>query len=344
MDTLSWKKFFEVLSFVVVFAVPVILYLMEKAGTSLIWIFVVGWLSIAAAALYLVLSIPWVWADAPIGVRMWRISLVSSIALLAVGYGATKIWPNATTNATEAGKGANTPPSDFNKASTTEPPRPESKPSPSQADTNTLRLHKQSVRDLIREYVLSHDGLTPAEVAGTEITQREAEWINGRLKEKGETWKVAPTIKSSTPDAVGLTPGRPSGGPGIRVEGHVPIPSWQQCQGLGDKEELKCLCPRPLYYTLKRLPSPKDNNYSTEVTITAVREPMFRIRIYSRTPISRSVLTEVFPNDKNSVTGQYLMDYDRNSVVIQSSAPQTKFTLVMDTSEALRLKCVNQEN
>lgn len=94
MDTLSWKKFFDVLSFVVVFAVPVILYLMEKAGTSLTWIFVVGWLSIAVASLYLVLSIPWVWVDAPMAVRVWRISLVSATALLAVGYGAIKIWPH----------------------------------------------------------------------------------------------------------------------------------------------------------------------------------------------------------------------------------------------------------
>jgi hypothetical protein len=90
---LTWRKFFEVLAFVVVFAVPVILYLMEKAGASLTWIFIVGWLSIAAAALYLVLSIPWVWADVPMAVRVWRISLMSAIALLAVGYGATKIWP-----------------------------------------------------------------------------------------------------------------------------------------------------------------------------------------------------------------------------------------------------------
>lgn len=95
MEMLTWKKFFEVVAFVVVFAVPVILYLMEKAGKSLTWIFILGWASIAAAALYLVLSIPWVWADAPLVVRAWRISLMSAIALLAVSYGAIKIWPNA---------------------------------------------------------------------------------------------------------------------------------------------------------------------------------------------------------------------------------------------------------
>jgi hypothetical protein len=89
----AWKKFFEVLSFVTVFAVPVILYLMEKAAVKLTWIFGVGWLSIGAAALYLVLNIPWVWADATTAMRVWRICLVCSGSLLLVGYGAIKIWP-----------------------------------------------------------------------------------------------------------------------------------------------------------------------------------------------------------------------------------------------------------
>lgn len=101
MEAITWKKFFDVLAFVIVFVVPLILYLMEKAGASLTWIFVVGWLSIAAAALYLVLSIPWVWAEAPIAVRVWRIALVCSAAVLSAGYGAIKIWPRSGTMAHE---------------------------------------------------------------------------------------------------------------------------------------------------------------------------------------------------------------------------------------------------
>ncbi len=89
----TWKTFFDVLAFVVVFAVPVILYLMEKAEVALKWIFVLGWVSIAIAALYLSLSIPWVWADVPLPFRVWRACLVSSLALLLVGYGAINIWP-----------------------------------------------------------------------------------------------------------------------------------------------------------------------------------------------------------------------------------------------------------
>jgi hypothetical protein len=95
MDMPTWKKFFDVVAFVLVFSVPVILYLMEKAGASLSRIFVLGWISVAAAAIYLVLSIPWVWSDASIAMRVWRVSFVCSIALLLSGYGAIKIWPPA---------------------------------------------------------------------------------------------------------------------------------------------------------------------------------------------------------------------------------------------------------
>ena len=35
------------------------------------------------------------------------------------------------------------------------------------------------------------------------------------------------------------------------------------CQGMSGDEQIRCLCPNPLPYTLTALPSPKDNNYST---------------------------------------------------------------------------------
>lgn len=96
----SWKTFFDVLAFVIVFAVPVILYLMEKAGVALRAIFFLGWASIAVGAVYISLNIPWVWADVALPFRIWRVCLVSSLSLLAVGYGAINIWPKAeeTTN------------------------------------------------------------------------------------------------------------------------------------------------------------------------------------------------------------------------------------------------------
>lgn len=90
----SWSTFFATLSAVVVFAVPVVLYLMEKAGLALRAIFAVGWLSIALAGLYLVLNIPWVWAaDVSLRMTMWRVCCVCSVTLLIVGYGAIRIWP-----------------------------------------------------------------------------------------------------------------------------------------------------------------------------------------------------------------------------------------------------------
>jgi len=48
---------------------------------------------------------------------------------------------------------------------------------------------------LQKEYFLSNDGFTSAELAGTEITEREADWINRRLHDKNEGWTVQPTIK-----------------------------------------------------------------------------------------------------------------------------------------------------
>ncbi len=86
------SKFFDVLTLVVVFIVPIILYLMEKAGVSLAWIFIVGWLSIAGAAIYLVLNFPWVWAAPRVPVTIWRVCFVCASALLLVGYCALHIW------------------------------------------------------------------------------------------------------------------------------------------------------------------------------------------------------------------------------------------------------------
>ena len=91
----TWEIFIGVLCAFIVFVVPTVLYLMEKAGINITWIFVVGWLSIALACLYLVLNIPWIWASGNIGIRAWRVCFVSAIALLAAGYGATRIWPSS---------------------------------------------------------------------------------------------------------------------------------------------------------------------------------------------------------------------------------------------------------
>jgi len=41
---------------------------------------------------------------------------------------------------------------------------------------------------LRREYILSHDGISPALAAGTELPPQD--WINGRLHELGQNWRI----------------------------------------------------------------------------------------------------------------------------------------------------------
>jgi len=138
----------------------------------------------------------------------------------------------------------------------------------------------------------------------------------------------------------------PPNGPGIRFEGTTPIPSSQMCVGLSDEQEIQCLCPRQLTYTLKALPAPRDNNYATEITITKPPEQFQRIRVFLRAMVSFASLVEVVPDDKiaKSITTLGTMDYDRFSFVISSTAPKSYYKVVVHSSEQMRLKCINQEN
>jgi hypothetical protein len=98
----TWELFSGTLSAVLVFVVPIVLYLMEKAGWKIVWIFAVGWSAIAIASVYLVLCIPWVWSDTGTAVRLWRGYLVCSSVLLLLGYGAIKVWPHEKASATDS--------------------------------------------------------------------------------------------------------------------------------------------------------------------------------------------------------------------------------------------------
>jgi hypothetical protein len=138
----------------------------------------------------------------------------------------------------------------------------------------------------------------------------------------------------------------PPNGPGIRFEGTTPIPSSQMCGGLTDEQQIQCLCPRQLTYTLKALPAPQDNNYATEITITKPPEQFQRIRVFLRAMVSSASLVEIVPDDKTakSITILETMDYDRFSFVISSTAPKSYYKVVVHSSEQMRLKCINQEN
>lgn len=66
--------------------------------------------------------------------------------------------------------------------------RPNPPPEPSlQAEAVRRR---QLLKTLSREYILSHDNLSPALLAGTEWPPLD--WMNKRLKELGENWSVLP--------------------------------------------------------------------------------------------------------------------------------------------------------
>jgi len=84
-----------------------------------------------------------------------------------------------------------------------------------------------------------------------------------------------------------------------RVEGMVEVPSSQLCVGMSDAAQIDCLCPRPLKYNLTALSTPNDNNYATNVEIHSVREPIYKLRIFSRTSILVGSTMSAFPYGKD---------------------------------------------
>jgi hypothetical protein len=134
-------------------------------------------------------------------------------------------------------------------------------------------------------------------------------------------------------------------GPGIRVDGTAVLPSNQLCQGMPDADQIKCLCPSPLDYTLRALPAPSDNNYSTEIDIKKVDKPIYRLRIFARTMLGATgPIVMVPPINSHSSGSLGRFDYDPYSFVMSSTAPEDEFKLEVHTSEGLRLKCINQDN
>jgi hypothetical protein len=136
-------------------------------------------------------------------------------------------------------------------------------------------------------------------------------------------------------------------GPGIRFDASIPIPSNQLCQGLTGKAETDCLCPRGVNYSLKTMAAPSDNNYATELTATQSREPMYRIRIFSRANISFGMIiqpSEDATKARHGICTYGALGFDQFSVILQCTFPVNEFRVALHTSEGLRLKCINQEN
>jgi hypothetical protein len=134
----------------------------------------------------------------------------------------------------------------------------------------------------------------------------------------------------------------PSSHRAIRVDGQVK-PTPQACMGLSEEKEIECLCPRPVDYVLNALPTPPDNNYATQVDIKAGRDPMYRVQLFGRTQMYSGKIG-AFPHEKEAAISVAEMDYDRYTLLIQSSSPQQEFKLEVRSSEGLRLKCINQIN
>jgi hypothetical protein len=137
----------------------------------------------------------------------------------------------------------------------------------------------------------------------------------------------------------------PPQGPGIKTEMNVPIPSNQLCPGLSGENETQCLCPHSVEFSLKPLASPNDNNYATEVTVTAGKEPMYHLRLFATSIIHPAGELRASPYGKDkAVLSVGIMAYDLYSVILHSSNPEQEFKLELHSAEGLRIKCVNQEN
>jgi hypothetical protein len=134
---------------------------------------------------------------------------------------------------------------------------------------------------------------------------------------------------------------------GQRVDVQLEPASSQMCVGLADSERIKCLCPRPVRYSLEPLPPPDTDNYAGLLTIRSPREPMYKVRVFLRAVFSEAVTT--YPTDEMLQTEHFsiahgFMAYDPFSFVIQVTKPQKLLKIKVTSSTGPRVICVNQEN
>jgi len=132
-------------------------------------------------------------------------------------------------------------------------------------------------------------------------------------------------------------------GPGTDLAAEIVVSPNTLCRGLSGDAESKCLCPSPLQYTLSSQPKSPDHMFSTDIDVRKSASPMRRIRVFSWGDIDRVNGFLGVPSDTTSLIFTERMDSDPSSVIVVSSAPKDEFKLNVYTSEALRLKCVDQE-
>jgi hypothetical protein len=103
------------------------------------------------------------------------------------------------------------------------------------------------------------------------------------------------------------------------------------------------LCSRPLQYSLRELPKPIDNNYSTELTVKNSKELMLTVDIYTRTLYSQASITYP-PDAHDQVIALELNVADLSHLRLGATKGVAEFRLEIHTFQPLRLKCVNQTN
>jgi len=134
--------------------------------------------------------------------------------------------------------------------------------------------------------------------------------------------------------------------PLVHFTARMETPSMQMCQEASDRPT--CLCPHPLKYSLKPLPTPSDDNYATEITIKAKNSvsPMYHIRLFARTQIQVGPELSASPYGKDQGAGiaRGVMTYDPYSITLQSSHPEQEFKTELHSAEGLGIICVEQEN
>lgn len=134
----------------------------------------------------------------------------------------------------------------------------------------------------------------------------------------------------------------------VRVDGDTPLASGILCPtSMPDQDRISCLCPNLVPYRLEALPTPPSDNYATLLTLDGPRQPIYKVRLFFRDVFSHSEV--VYPTSEMAKMyhfsfGQVSMDYDRYSLVVQSTAPQQSFKLKMFSSTGLRVICANQIN
>lgn len=127
------------------------------------------------------------------------------------------------------------------------------------------------------------------------------------------------------------------------VDGPESLLQNYRCGGKTGDEERSCICPSPLNYTMNSLSGRAPGTFETEVDMKKSDRPIYKVRIVSLVELIDTNEFSTLPAGGKSMDIVEKADYDPFNLIISSSAPKDEFKLKVMTSEALKIKCVNQE-